>query len=188
MAHDAGQGSFDELAPELFTVATVDTPTTGYRVPAVLEIVGVTYRQLDYWARTGLVTPSVQAAAGSGSQRLYSFRDILALKIVKRLLDAGISLRNIRTAVEFLADRGTPDLAQTTLISDGTTVYEATSDAEIIDLLHGGQGVFAIAVGHTLTDLAGTVHQFPAEDATPTAAAAVDDLAQRRNAAVSEAV
>ena len=148
MAHDVGQGSFDELAPELFTVATVDTPTSGYRVPAVLEIVGVTYRQLDYWARTGLVTPSVQAAAGSGSQRLYSFRDILALKIVKRLLDAGISLRNIRTAVKFLA----------------------------------------IAVGHTLTDLAGTVHQFPAEDATPTAAAAVDDLAQRRNAAVSEAV
>lgn len=189
MAHDVGQGSFDELAPELFTVATVDTPTSGYRVPAVLEIVGVTYRQLDYWARTGLVTPSVQAAAGSGSQRLYSFRDILALKIVKRLLDAGISLRNIRTAVEFLADRGTTDLARTTLISDGTTVYEATSDAEIIDLLHGGQGVFAIAVGHTLTDLAGAVHQFPAEDAAPTAAAAVDELAQRRrNVAVSEAV
>lgn len=172
---------FDDDLPEL-------REDLGYRGPAACKAAGITYRQLDYWARTGLVTPSVQAAAGSGSQRLYSFRDILALKIVKRLLDAGISLRNIRTAVEFLADRGTTDLAQTTLISDGTTVYEATSDAEIIDLLHGGQGVFAIAVGHTLTDLAGTVHQFPAEDATPTAAAAVDDLAQRRNAAVSEAV
>lgn len=182
MAHDAGQGSFDELAPEMFTVSSVDTPTTGYRVPAVLEIVGVTYRQLDYWARTGLVTPSVQAAAGSGSQRLYSFRDILALRIVKRLLDAGISLRNIRTAVDVLAQRGTTDLAHTTLISDGTTVYEATSDAEIIDLLHGGQGVFAIAVGHTLTDLAGTVHHFPAEDATTTEVTVVDELARRRSA------
>ena len=162
--------------------------TVGYRGATACKIAGITYRQLDYWARTELVEPTVRSAKGSGTQRLYSFRDILALKIVKRLLDAGISLRNIRTAVEFLAERGTTDLAQTTLISDGTTVYEATSDAEIIDLLHGGQGVFAIAVGHTLTDLAGTVHQFPAEDATPTAAAAVDELAQRRNAAVSEAV
>ena len=128
------QGSLGDIAPGLFPDDTVPDELVGYRVPSACQIAGITYRQLDYWARTGLVEPSVQAAAGSGSQRLYSFRDILALKIVKRLLDAGISLRNIRTAVEFLAERGTTDLAQTTLISDGTTVYEATSDAEIIDL------------------------------------------------------
>ena len=101
----------------------------------------------------------------------------------------GYSWRSAPEARSPARRRGTTDLAQTTLISDGTTVYEATSDAEIIDLLHGGQGVFAIAVGHTLTDLAGTVHQFPAEDATPTTAAAADDLAQRRRKViVSEAV
>lgn len=180
MASD--QGSFDEIAPEVFAVASVDTADVGYRVPAVLEIVGVTYRQLDYWARSELVTPSVKAATGSGSQRLYSFRDILALKIVKRLLDAGISLRNIRVAVEFLAQRGTTDLARTTLISDGATVYEATSDDEVIDLLRGGQGVFAIAVGHTVADLAGTVATLPADtvvdDTQPVEV--VDELAHRR--------
>lgn len=124
--------------------------------------------------------PECEAAAGSGSQRLYSFRDILVLKIVKRLLDAGTSLRNIRAAVEFLAERGTTDLARTTLISDGTTGYEATSGDEVVDLLRGGQGVFAIAVGHTVADLAGTVHDFEAEDATATTPVVTDELARRR--------
>ena len=80
---------------------------------------GITYRQLDYWARTGLVEPSVRAAHGSGSQRRYSFRDILVLKVVKRLLDTGISLQQIRAAVQHLRDRGTEDLTQVTLMSDG---------------------------------------------------------------------
>ena len=72
----------------------------GYRGPTACAAAGITYRQLDYWARTGLVEPSIRGAAGSGSQRLYSFRDILVLKVVKRLLDTGVSLQNIRTAVE----------------------------------------------------------------------------------------
>src|SRR5213083_2481830 len=95
----------------------------GYRGPTACNAAGITYRQLDYWARTGLVEPSVREATGSGSQRLYSFRDILVLKIVKKLLDAGVSLPNIRTAIATLRDRGVEDLAQITLMSDGTTVY-----------------------------------------------------------------
>src|SRR5256885_5873124 len=85
---------------------------------------GISYRQLDYWARTGLVVPSVRPAAGSGSQRLYSFRDIVVLKVVKRLLDAGGSLQNIRKAIDQLRARGGADLAQIPLIPDGTTGYE----------------------------------------------------------------
>ena len=93
----------------------------GYRVPIACQVAGITYRQLDYWARTKLVEPSIRTARGSGTQRLYSFKDILVLKIVKRLLDTGISLQNIRLAVDKLRDRGVDDLAQITLVSDGTT-------------------------------------------------------------------
>ena len=112
----------------------------GYRVPIACQVAGITYRQLDYWARTKLVEPSIRTARGSGSQRLYSFKDILVLKIVKRLLDTGISLQNIRQAVDKLRDLGVEDLAEITLVSDGTTVYECRSAEEVMDLLGGGQG------------------------------------------------
>lgn len=111
----------------------------GYRVPIACQVAGITYRQLDYWARTNLVNPSIRTARGSGSQRLYSFKDVLVLKIVKRLLDTGISLQNIRVAVDSLRDRGVNDLAELTLVSDGTTVYECRSNDEVIDLLAGGR-------------------------------------------------
>ena len=92
---------------------------SGYRGPVACRAAGITYRQLDYWARTGLVEPSIRSAKGSGSQRLYSFRDILVLKVVKRLLDTGVSLQQIRTAVSALHSRGVEDLASITLMSDG---------------------------------------------------------------------
>ena len=84
----------------------VDTDLVGYRGPTACAAAGITYRQLDYWARTGLVAPSVRSATGSGTQRLYSFRDILVLKVVKRLLDTGVSLQHIRFAVDQLRERG----------------------------------------------------------------------------------
>ena len=157
----------------------------GYRGPTACSAAGITYRQLDYWARTGLVEPSVREASGSGTQRLYSFRDILVLKIVKKLLDAGISLQNIRTAISTLRDRGVGDLAQITLMSDGTTVYECTSTDEVVDLLQGGQAVFAIAVGRHVRDVEGTLAALPGERATGAdrdvaASSAADELASRR--------
>jgi DNA-binding transcriptional MerR regulator len=91
----------------------------GYRGATACSAAGITYRQLDYWARTGLVEPGIRTASGSGTQRLYGFRDILVLKIVKRLLDAGVSLQNIRTAVDHLRSRGVTDLERITLMSDG---------------------------------------------------------------------
>src|ERR1700748_2991471 len=102
-------------------------PELGYRGPTACAAAGITYRQLDYWARTDLVVPTVRSATGSGTQRLYSFQDILVLKVVKRLLDTGVSLHNIRRAVDALRSRGVDDLARITLLSDGTTVYECTS-------------------------------------------------------------
>jgi DNA-binding transcriptional MerR regulator len=137
----------------------------GYRGPTACSAAGITYRQLDYWARTGLVEPSVRPAAGSGSQRLYGFRDILVLKVVKRLLDTGISLQQIRSAVAYLRDRGSADLAQVTLMSDGVSVYECTSADEVVDLLQGGQGVFGIALGRIWQEVEGSLAELPAERA-----------------------
>jgi len=146
---------------------TAHPENVGYRGPTACAAAGITYRQLDYWARTALVEPSVRAAHGSGSQRLYSFRDILVLKVVKRLLDTGISLQQIRAAVDHLRDRGTSDLARLTLMSDGVSVYECTSADEVVDLLAGGQGVFGIALGRIWQEVDGTLAALPAEQAEP---------------------
>jgi DNA-binding transcriptional MerR regulator len=157
----------------------------GYRGPTACAAAGITYRQLDYWARTALVEPSIRAAQGSGSQRLYSFRDILVLKVVKRLLDTGVSLQQIRTAVQHLRDRGVGDLAQITLMSDGVSVYECTSADEVIDLLQGGQGVFGIALGRVWREVEGTLAELPGEHAQADVESAGhpgDELAQRRRA------
>jgi DNA-binding transcriptional MerR regulator len=129
----------------------------GYRGATACAAAGITYRQLDYWARTGLVEPSIRTATGSGSARLYGFRDILVLKIVKRLLDAGVSLQNIRTAVEHLRSRGVTELERITLMSDGASIYECASPDEIVDLLAGGQGVFGIAVGKVWHEVEGSL-------------------------------
>jgi len=164
----------DEL-PDLDT-------TTGYRGPTACRAAGITYRQLDYWARTGLVEPTIRPATGSGTQRLYSFRDILVLKVVKRLLDTGVSLQQIRTAVSHLRERGVDDLAQITLMSDGASVYECTSADEVIDLVQGGQGVFGIAVGRVWREVEGSLAALPsvrADDDAPHVTAD-DELARRR--------
>ena len=148
----------------LFTDDVSPLPSDlGYRGPTACNAAGITYRQLDYWARTGLVEPTVRGATGSGTQRLYSFRDILILKVIKRLLDAGISLQQIRTAVQHLRERGTDDLTRVTLMSDGASVYECTSNDEVIDLLQGGQGVFGIAIGGVWREIEGTLADLPSE-------------------------
>jgi DNA-binding transcriptional MerR regulator len=182
----------EHLRPEQGTLfadpAITPDELIGYRGPTACSAAGITYRQLDYWARTELVLPTIRSAAGSGSQRLYSFKDILVLKVVKRLLDPGVSLQNIRVAVDALRARGVDDLARITLLSDGTTVYECTSSEEVVDLLRGGQGVFGIAVSGALRELVGSLAQLPGEradgrdvvDDAAAAAAANDELAKRR--------
>jgi len=165
--HDPGAGQ----VPSQGLLFTDDLPElredTGYRGPTACSAAGITYRQLDYWARTGLVEPSVRGATGSGTQRLYGFRDILVLKVVKRLLDSGVSLQQIRIAVSHLRERGVRDLSQITLMSDGASVYECTSAEEVIDLVQGGQGVFGIAVGRVWREIEGTLASLPSESLLP---------------------
>ena len=180
------QGSlFDELPEADRPGARVED--IGYRGPTACNAAGITYRQLDYWARTGLVEPSVRSATGSGTQRLYGFRDILVLKVVKRLLDTGVSLQQIREAIKKLRDRGVEDLAGITLMSDGASVYECTSADEVYDLLQGGQGVFGIAVGRVWQEVEGTLAALPSErpeDEVP-AAHPDDELSARRAQRIS---
>ena len=169
-------------------VAVRHGPGRGSGLPRAHRPPGrrITYRQLDYWARTGLVEPSIRNAHGSGTQRLYSFRDILVLKIVRGLLDTGISLQNIRLAVDKLRDLGVDDLATITLVSDGRTVYQCRSNEEVIDLLNGGQGVFGIAVPGIMKELAGSISNFPSERVDGTQVEApVDELAARRKRRIS---
>ncbi|CAL8897408.1 transcriptional regulator [Kocuria varians] len=159
--------------------------SVGFRGPTACKAAGISYRQLDYWARTSLVQPTVRGAKGSGSQRLYSFRDILVLKVVKRLLDTGVSLQQIRSAVGALRLRGIEDLTRLTLMSDGASVYECTSPHEVIDLVQGGQGVFGIAVGRVWREVEATLASMPAEHAALDGAAQAeafpeDELSARR--------
>ncbi len=154
---------------------------TGYRAPQVCNLVGITYRQLDYWARTGLLRPSIQSAQGSGSQRRYSFSDVVQLKVVKRLLDAGMSLKKIRQALEILVRQMQSDqpLVDVTLLSDGQTIYAAHSADEVVDVFRRGQGVFGIAVGPVQAELEGQIHQlFPEleETGTPATIAAAGEV------------
>src|SRR5580698_9456980 len=181
-ARDVGQQGLLFDAETDPSSADSSSDDIGYRGPTACSAAGITYRQLDYWARTGLVEPSIRAASGSGSQRLYGFRDILVLKVVKRLLDTGISLQQIRAAVDHLRKQGTTDLAQVTLMSDGVSVYECTSPDEVVDLLQGGQGVFGIALGRVWREVEGTLADLPAERAHSEAPAEHpnDELARRR--------
>ena len=145
--------------------------TEGYRVPDVCRLVGISYRQLDYWARTGLVTPSVRNAGGSGTQRLYSFQDLVELKVIRKLLDTGISLQRIRKAVQYLRGHMGSRPASMTLMSDGVRVYAATSPDEIVDLVSKGQGVFAIALDRIWDDLAASLGRKKAKASHPAALA-----------------
>jgi DNA-binding transcriptional MerR regulator len=116
----------------------------GFRGPQVCAVVGITYRQLDYWARTDLLRPSIADAKGSGSQRRYSYNDLLELKVIKNLLDAGVSLRSARTAIEYLRQHVGVDVASANLVLNGSRSVLIRTGEEIIDLLRSGQGVLNI--------------------------------------------
>ncbi len=135
----------------------VEATTAGFSGPQVCRLVGITYRQLDYWARTGLLTPSLATAKGSGSKRRYDYTDVLELKVIKKLLDAGVSLQRARRAVDCLREGLGQDLATTNLVLTPTGSVLARSDGEIVDLLRGGQGVFNIV------PLAGVIDDLEAE-------------------------
>jgi len=121
-----------------------ETLSTFFSGPMVCRLTGVTYRQLDYWARTGLVTPSITPAMGSGSKRKYAYLDVLEVKVIKSLLTSGVSLARARQAVECLRNSLGADLASSSLVMSDTGSVLAHSDGDLVDLLRGGQGVFNI--------------------------------------------
>jgi DNA-binding transcriptional MerR regulator len=140
----------------------------GYGGPQVCKIVGISYRQLDYWARTDLLRPSLVDAAGSGTQRRYSYRDLVALKVIKSLLDAGLSLQTARKAIEYLRDHLGEDLASTSLVLDGTRSVLVRTGEDIVDVVRQGQGVLNIVpLAGLVEQLAASIHEIaPASVAT----------------------
>jgi DNA-binding transcriptional MerR regulator len=121
-----------------------ETMSDGFSGAKAAEIVGITYRQLDYWARTDLVRPSVEDAKGSGSRRRYSYRDLLELKVIKALLDAGIRLETVREVFSYLRDQLGEDVTRANLVIQGSSSVLIQTDGELIDLVKKGQGVLNI--------------------------------------------
>ena len=146
----------------------------GFRGPQVCKIVGITYRQLDYWARTDLIRPSIADAKGSGTQRRYSYRDLVELKVIKNLLDAGVSLQLARKGIEYIRQNLGEDIASASLVIDGPKSVLARSDGEVIDLMRKGQGVLSIvALGPVVDQLESAIHELrPAETGEKQAAPA----------------
>ncbi len=136
-----------------------------YSSTEVCNIIGFTYKQLDYYDRTNFIKPSVNGAGGYGSRRMYSFNDLMKLKVIKKLMEAGISLQKLRRTKRYLDEydnnsSNNDSLLKLTLISDGNTVYACNSDSEIIDTLKSGQGVFGIALGRVYSDLSGDIEKY----------------------------
>jgi DNA-binding transcriptional MerR regulator len=137
----------------------------GFGRTTVMKASGITYRQLDYWARENIVVPTVHNPSGSGSQRLWSFTDILEIKLIKKLMDTGISLQKVRKALDYVHNELQRPLKDVFLVSDGTTIFARTSPDQIIDILAGGQAVFAIAVGKVYEELQGSIAEFKKPEA-----------------------
>ena len=136
-------------------------PEAGYRGPQVCKIVGITYRQLDYWARTDLLRPSINEAKGSGTQRRYSYHDLVELKVIKQLLDAGVSLQSARRAIQCIRENLNTDLASANLVLNEAGSVLAHTDGEVIDLLKGGQGVLNIVpLAGVVQELDAAIHRF----------------------------
>ena len=137
-----------------------DSVTYGFSGPMVCRLTGVTYRQLDYWARTDLVTPSITAAQGSGSKRTYSYSDVLEVKVIKSLLNSGVALHRARQAVECLRNSLGADLASSSLVLSDAGSVLAHDDGDLVDLLRGGQGVFNIVpLANVVAELTTTIRQ-----------------------------
>lgn len=144
------QGTLDEAAGE-----------PGFGGPDVCQIVGITYRQLDYWDRTDLLKPSLATAQGSGTQRRYSYRDLLRLKVIKGLLDAGVRLQTARTVIESLKDELGTDWQTASLVIDGSNTVLARDGEHLVDLVRRGQGVLnVVPVANMQQELDAAIHRF----------------------------
>jgi DNA-binding transcriptional MerR regulator len=144
----------------------------GFSGTKAASVVGISYRQLDYWARTDLIRPSLTDATGSGSRRTYSYRDLLELRVIKCLLDAGIKLESVRTAFTYLREQADTDIATATLVISGNDVLLCDGEMLIDIVRRGGQGVLnVLAIGSVKTDLDASLLHFGDPDGALLAAA-----------------
>ncbi len=116
----------------------------GFSSTRTAEIAGITYRQLDYWAREDIVRPALTKASGSGSRRLYSYRDLLELRVIKTLLDSGIKLQQVRKGLDYMRDQLGEDVTSANLVISGTSSVVVNTGEELIEILQNGQGVLNV--------------------------------------------
>ena len=135
--------------------------------PQTIEIVGITYRQLDYWTRTGLVASTAQQAEGSGSRRRYSYNDLLELKLIKRLLDEGIALQRVREVFDYLRDELGEDVASADLVINGNQSLLVRTDEQILDALRQGQGALYLRMEGLIEEVEAAVRELPVEEPLP---------------------
>ncbi|MEJ5922129.1 MerR family transcriptional regulator [Bifidobacterium thermophilum] len=152
---------------ELFALPDDDRPTRGYRGTVASKVAGITYRQLDYWARKQIVVPSIKASHGSGSRRLYSFKDVLILAVSKRLLDAGVNLQNVTIAIGYLMQRSISQLEHTTILSDGEHVRECRDGDTIGDVMQSGAAIFGVSVAALWHGIEDALEHEPCVDVYP---------------------
>ena len=144
---------------------------TGYSGTQTAKIVGITYRQLDYWARTDLIKPSLEEAKGSGSRRRYSYRDLLELRVIKTLLDAGIRLESVREVFSYLREHVTTDISSANIVIQGSAVMLCEND-ELIDIVRRGQGVLnVLPLAAVKDDIDAQLHPLSSGGGAPAAAA-----------------
>jgi DNA-binding transcriptional MerR regulator len=144
---------FDQLA------GPSSTKTVGYRSDVVCKAANITYKMLDYWTRTGLVSASINNAFGSGNKRLYNFEDIVQIKLIKNLVDSGMALQRLRKTIKFL-QKNHVDWSKSILVCDGDNIYASTNNQDFIDVLSHGQGVFGVSIGHLYSNLQKSLSEF----------------------------
>lgn len=160
--------------------------TRGYRGTVASKVAGITYRQLDYWARKQIVEPSINPSHGSGTRRLYSFKDVVILAVSKKLLDAGVNLQNVTTAIGYLQRCRVEALSGVTIMSDGEHVHECMTDDQVLAMVHGGSAVFGVSVGalwhhiHDMLEHEDYVDLTALPSATASSGRVIDELAQMR--------
>lgn len=143
-------------------------PVAGdFSSPQTIDIVGITYRQLDYWTRTGLVSSTAQQAEGSGSRRRYSYRDLLELKLIKRLLEEGIALKRVREVFDYLRGELGEDVASANLVINGKKSLLVRTDEQILDALRQGQGALYLRMDGLIEEVDAAVRDLPVEETAP---------------------
>lgn len=171
----------DDAAPGADGPSGLAPEEPGYGGPQVCAIVGISYRQLDYWARTDLVRPSLADAHGSGTQRRYSYRDLVRLKVIKSLLDAGVKLQTARRAIDYLREE-TVTWETASLVLNGSDSVLAHDGNDLVDLVRRGQGVLNIVpLGHVVDELGARIAELEPAPTPDTRAARAAHPARRAN-------